>query len=112
LGADRFDFNAIGESKSGRGRDIVTDFTRGEDKIDISTIDANGSASGNGAFTLLAEGAGFNGKKGALTWHQEDRSGTAADVTLVEGDINGDGKADFHIEFTGLIDFSSGDFIL
>jgi hypothetical protein len=33
-------------------------------------------------------------------------------VTLVEGDVNGDGKADFQIELSGLHTLTGADFIL
>jgi hypothetical protein len=33
-------------------------------------------------------------------------------VTIVEGDVDGDGVADFQIECLGNITFHSGDFIL
>jgi hypothetical protein len=33
-------------------------------------------------------------------------------VTFVQGDTNGDGKADFKLELKGVIDLSKGDFVL
>ena len=53
-GADVFEFNATSESGSvTMGRDLITDFTPGEDVIDLETIDAQTSVLGNQAFTLI-----------------------------------------------------------
>lgn len=38
-------------------------------------------------------------------------SGTARDVIIVEGDVNGDGAADFQIQLKGLINLTKGDFV-
>lgn len=38
--------------------------------------------------------------------------GTTNDKTIVEGDVNGDGRADFQVELTGLLHVSKGDFVL
>lgn len=49
-GADRdvFDFNLVSETgKSASTRDVIRDFRVGEDKIDLSTIDANSRSNGN-----------------------------------------------------------------
>lgn len=114
LGADDFDFNTASEiGKAAATRDRITDFVHLQDDIDLSTIDANGSAAGNAAFKLLAtKGAAFTGVKGQLHWFQINAAGTANDKTIVEGDNNGDGKADFQIELTGLKSLTASDFIL
>lgn len=56
-GADRFDFNDIDEFfvVTGNPRDLdrIIDFRRGEDKIDLSTLDANGLLAGNQAFAFV-----------------------------------------------------------
>jgi Ca2+-binding RTX toxin-like protein len=113
-GADDFDFNAVLETgKTASTRDVIRDFVRNVDDIDLSTIDANGTAAGNAAFKFLAaNGAAFTGVKGQLHWFQENPAGTGRDKTIVEGDINGDRRADFQIELTGLITLSKGDFVL
>jgi len=113
-GADDFDFNSVSEiGKTSATRDVIKDFIRNDDDINLATIDANGTASGNTAFTFLsAKGANFTGAKGQLHWYQQNVSGTANDKTIVEGDINGDRIADFQIELTGLITLSIADFIL
>ena len=112
-GADDFDFNSVAEIGKGITRDIIRDFVHLIDDIDLSTIDANGSASGNGAFTLLAvEGAAFTGIRGQLRFDQQNLPGSANDKTIVEGDINGDRTADFQLQLNGLKTLTAGDFIL
>jgi Ca2+-binding RTX toxin-like protein len=111
--ADVFDFNSITESGLGGTRDVITDFTPRSDKIDLATIDANGSGAGNAAFKFLAtNGAAFTGVQGQLRWYQSNPTGTANDKTFIEGDINGDRAADFRIELTGLKALTSVDFVL
>lgn len=92
---------------------MIKDFAHGYDDIDLSTIDANGSAAGSTAFKFLsAKSAAFTGFKGELRWYQINSASNALDKTIIEGDTNGDRKADFHIELTGLKTLTSGDFIL
>jgi Ca2+-binding RTX toxin-like protein len=113
-GADDFDFNTISETgKTSSTRDIIRDFQHLSDDIDLSTIDANGSAAGNTKFSLLAaEGAAFTGVKGQLRWDQQNNAGSANDRTVIEGDVNGNGVADFQIELRGLKTLTASDFIL
>ena len=114
LGPDVFDFDAADEIGKKKGfLDIVTDFRTGEDRIDLSTIDANGSKKGDKAFKFLSpEGSSFTHKAGQLVWDQVDKTGTANDVTFVKGDIDGNGRADFQIQLTGLIDLLKADLVL
>lgn len=112
-GNDRFDFNGLGElGRSAATRDRVTDFSRGHDRLDLSTIDANGPDPGGSFKFNPTEGAAFTGATGELRWFQVNASGTAHDKTIVEGDINGDRHADFQIELTGLKTLAAGDFVL
>jgi serralysin len=56
-GSDTFDYNFLADSGTGVGnRDIIADFERGLDKIDLSTIDANPGVAGNQAFTFIGTG--------------------------------------------------------
>jgi serralysin len=113
-GADVFIFRNVAHSSPGvANRDVITDFTQGEDMIDLSIIDADTAAAGNQAFTFLASvGAAFTGIAGELNFAFEDLEGTDNDKTIIAGDINGDQVADFSIELTGLIDLTAVDFIL
>jgi Ca2+-binding RTX toxin-like protein len=108
---DIFDFNLKGESKKGALRDVITDFDGGVDEIDVSGIDARTGVAGNQKFLWIGKAA-FHEKKGELHYVKLNPAGTANDKTIVSGDINGDGKADFQIELTGLHALHKGDFIL
>ncbi len=112
-GKDTFDFDSALEiGKTSGHRDIIRDFHHAEDRINLATIDTS-SAGGDQAFSFVAkEGAAFTGLKGQLIWDQQNKPGTANDVTLVSGDLNGDHVADFTIELTGLVALTKGDFVL
>ena len=63
---DTFDFNAFNESGVGVGnRDLITDFTTGQDVIDLSTLDASSITAGNQAFTFIGLADFTNGNPGA-----------------------------------------------
>ncbi|MFC5554221.1 M10 family metallopeptidase C-terminal domain-containing protein [Methylobacterium iners] len=89
------------------GVDTIADFVRGQDRIDLSGIDANRRASGDQAFTFLGT-TPFTGVAGQL--HIE--LAAASNVTNVMGDTNGDGMADFMIKLANILPLSQGDFIL
>jgi hypothetical protein len=91
---------------AGSGRDRITDFAHQHgDRIDLSGIDASTKSSGNQAFSYLGA-LPFDGKAGQL------RIRVAGNDTVVEGDVNGDTKADFAITLTGLKALVAGDFVL
>jgi hypothetical protein len=104
-GHDVFDFNAINEiGKTAATRDVILDFKHKTDDIDLKTIDAK-TGGGNQAFTFIGTEA-FHHVKGEL--HYSQKGGH----TIVEGDTNGDGKADFQIDLAGKIALTKIDFIL
>lgn len=104
-GADVFRWReAIHSGATAGTRDIITDFEQGLDKLDLSLLDANTIAGGMQHFTWIGN-AGFTGTAGALRYRHE--SGT----TLVEADLDGNGTADFAIEFLGTHDFTNLDFM-
>ncbi len=104
-GADRFDYNLITDSKFS-ARDKIIDFELGTDKIDLVGIDASTAVSGNQAFTFIGETA-FTNTAGQLIVDTSDPA-----KTVVLGDINGDGVADFAIELTGDLQLTASDFLL
>lgn len=113
-GKDTFVFDSLYGLGKGATRDTITEMWQSEgDRINLFSVDANGTASGNGAFTLLTTvGAAFTGVRGELRYQQYNVSGTANDKTIIYGDVNGDKKADFEIAVMGLETFKAGDFIL
>ena len=105
-GRDLFVFASIAEIGKGAGlRDRIGDFTPGEDRISLAAIDANGQAAGD-AFAWKGLAA-FTRHAGELHARYEGRA-----LTIIEGDVNGDGTADFQIELAGHGLLSSASFIL
>ena len=111
-GNDVFDFNAVAESGVGADvRDVIIDFQHGADQIDLADIDANTARAGDQSFGLIGT-RDFSGKGAELHYQTVDQAGTANDITIVSGDINGDGVADFEIEISGIVQLTRSDFLL
>jgi Ca2+-binding RTX toxin-like protein len=109
-GADTFHYLSIGESR-GANRDVIFDFSESAgDLIDLEAIDAK-KGGANNAFKFIGQQA-FHHKAGELHYVKHNLVGTAHDTTNIEGDVNGDGKADFEIQLTGLHNLTAGDFTL
>ncbi|MGZ8312503.1 MAG: M10 family metallopeptidase C-terminal domain-containing protein, partial [Allosphingosinicella sp.] len=106
-GADTFIYNDKSES-TGLARDIIADFAVG-DLIDLSAIDAD-ETSGVDAFTFIGSAA-FSSTAGQLRAFEDvGQPGR----WFVEGDVDGDGLADFALQVT-VADFdpvTASDFIL
>ncbi len=103
-GADKFIFTKLADSTTS-SYDRIMDFTHGSDKIDLSGIDAETTASGNQAFHWAGAQPMF-GSEGDLFFR------TTLAGSVVEGDVNGDGVADFRILISGVYDMQAADFIL
>jgi serralysin len=113
-GCDLFVFNSTTESGViAATRDVIADFQRGFDKIDLSHIDANSHLAGNQAFTFKGQSNVITpGLEGKLKFYFIDAAGTSNDKTIVHGDVNGDGCPEFQIELSGLHILTASDFIL
>jgi VCBS repeat-containing protein len=110
LGADRFRYQSTAES-GGDLVDQILDFTPGTDRIELDRIDSNSLADGNQAFRWIGSEA-FSGmgaeSAGELRAFEDDGS------WFVEGDTDGDGRADLVIAVTieGTAPLSAADFVL
>ena len=100
-GADLFSFTATTDSATGVNHDVIADFVRGTDKIDLSLIDANVFVAGNQAFTLISSTAAFSAAG------QVKFAGG-----VLYGEVTGDQTADFEIALTGITALAAADFIL
>ncbi len=104
-GNDIFRFNDVLESpKKGSLRDMIFDFKHGQDKIDLSGIDAIAGGADN-SFKWIGK-KGFHHTAGELDFVKSGHK------LVVYGDINGDAKADFSIGFVGLSKLIKADFDL
>ncbi|MFN3671022.1 MAG: right-handed parallel beta-helix repeat-containing protein [Bosea sp. (in: a-proteobacteria)] len=103
-GRDTFVFRAASESGPGAGaRDVIQWFERASDKLDLRMIDANTAVAGDQLFL-------FAGKTSAVEANSVSffHSGK---TTIVQGDVNGDGKADFQIELNEAINLGRDQFL-
>jgi Ca2+-binding RTX toxin-like protein len=102
-GKDVFQFGATNEiGTTTAACDLIADFTRGQDRLDLSAIDANTTVAGNDAFVLLGAGATGFTAAGQLRFANGVLYGnTDADLTTVE----------FALQLTGVRGFSVADFI-
>ncbi|TMM49383.1 calcium-binding protein [Sulfitobacter sabulilitoris] len=93
-GVDTFVFNSAAQIGVGAARDVITDFTSGTDKIDLSALETqfNGAAGlsggGTSSFYYFAGGG------------------------LLIGDADGNGSADWVLELSGAPTIGADDFIL
>lgn len=103
-GNDIFDFNGTGELGLGVAADQIDSFVRGQDRIDLSTIDANAALAGNQAFSFVASFSGSNAT-GQVKY--------AGGVISISTDA--DSAAEYEIQLVGTIPLtalSAADFIL
>lgn len=106
-GADTFVFKTLADSTvSSTGRDTILDFKLSQgDEINLKTIDAILGTTSNDAFHYIGHDA-FTKHAGEL------RAAASGSNTIVSGDVDGNGKADFSILLKGIIELHATDFVL
>jgi serralysin len=98
-GADHFIFYSSTEMGGLSTPDRITDFSQAEgDVIDISTF--------SGTYAFRGDGGLLSGGGKQITYH------FGGGDTVIEGDSNGDGVADFRLLLTGNIPLTANDFLL
>jgi Ca2+-binding RTX toxin-like protein len=103
---DTFRFNLTNESKV-KAADRIMDFHHGQgDLIDLSNIDADTEQMEHQAFHFIGK-HNFHHKAGELHYVKEPHN-----HVFVEGDVNGDGRADFRIDVHHANHLIAGDFVL
>ena len=110
-GIDTFFYSSISDTPSGPSqRDAIVDFQQGQDKIDLTRIDAGLNLAGDQAFFFVFTGNfGANGDLTAYVRYSQVNGNT-----LIQGDLGGDGnfQTDFEILLLGLFNLDDPDFIL
>ncbi len=111
-GIDDFIYRSLADSgKTAAARDVIRDFSaHNSEDINLALIDANTRAAGNQRFKFIGTQA-FDGD-GAASAGALSYSHIGAKRLLVQGDVNGDGRADFSIEVDGVTSLQAADFIL
>lgn len=91
-GNDTFIFSRI-DLQDVQGRDVIGDFKRGADRIDLDFF----------------EGLAFSGRTAAArsVWYEQAKGGVSVQI-----DDTGDGQSDFTIFLTGVTRLAASDFIL
>ncbi|MCD6076483.1 MAG: hypothetical protein K0R89_421 [Ramlibacter sp.] len=102
-GRDVFNFDQAAHSgATAQTRDVISDFMRGMDRIDLSGIDANTVAAGNQAFSYVGAGAFDADATGQLRLENG----------VLYGSTDADAAAEFSIELVGIAELSAADFVL
>lgn len=102
LGNDTFKLMSSADSGiTNLTRDVITDFVRGQDKVDLSAIDANTSKSADQAFTSFISSASSFSKAGQL----QLKDG------ILYGNTDTDASAEFSIALTGITTLALSDII-
>lgn len=105
-GADIFVFDKLDSGKMLAKADTILDFVAGQDRIDLSDIDANAKTIGTEDVFSFIGASAFSKTAGELRY---ELAGSDLDV---QADWNGDGKVDFMIHLTGVTSLAAADFLL
>ena len=100
--ADHFVFRATVDSAVGANKDVIADFVSGQDRLDLSAIDANIPLAGNQRFDFAATSPASFGLWTVAVHGQ----------LVIRLDVTGDARADMEIGITGIASLLEGDVLL
>jgi len=111
-GADQFYYSSVSESRAGSAnRDVINGFSHGFDTISLRDMDANALSAVNERFDFIGTDR-FAGTGASSAGELRVQTLGAANAVIVEGDVNGDGVADFQL-FINQTNYMTGtDFLL
>lgn len=98
-GEDVFRFLLASDSDTAQVADVIQDFRRGDDVIDLAAF-------APAAFTFVGTGAFTGGGSASFGFDK------VAGNVIVQADLNGDGVADFELDLLGAKSVSLSDFVL
>jgi len=99
---DTYVFKTVKDSPAGAGRDVIKDFAPGQDVIDVSDIDADGTTPGQQSFRWVG--------KAKLTGAAQLGYQVSGGNTIVRASTDADPKAELEIELTGVKNLTPADF--
>jgi Ca2+-binding RTX toxin-like protein len=103
-GKDMFVFSSATDSTMA-AQDKIFDFSQAQgDRIDLRGVDASSLAADDQAFSFIA-GSAFHKIAGELRFEVK------AGDTIVQGDVNGDGAADFSFVLDTVVNLKASDFL-
>ena len=112
-GADTFVFGSESAAGNNNLRDVITDFVSGQDRIDLSGIDASqvgrDDRDDNDAFGSVVAASNFSGPA-QIRYHVETVGGVT--YTIVSGNVDIDNSPEFQIGIVGVHQLTAADFIL
>jgi Ca2+-binding RTX toxin-like protein len=113
-GADIFQYTSVEESQNivinGVSQlDQIADFTQGQDKIDLFSIDANPALAGDQAFVFITDPAHYTGDWTGVVWQTTNPQ---TGITTINVSVDGDADAEMQIYMSHPYQFTANDFIL
>jgi Ca2+-binding RTX toxin-like protein len=105
-GNNIYRYFSTGDSEPGN-QDVILDFRRGFDKLDLSAADAGLNVEGNQNFTFIGRND-FSGTRGEVRFY------TSGGALFVQADLHNDGNItpNMEIQLNGLTSIAAADFIL
>ncbi|MGZ8359753.1 MAG: M10 family metallopeptidase C-terminal domain-containing protein [Allosphingosinicella sp.] len=104
-GADAFVWYTADDIGKGSGADTIMDFQSGQDKIDLRALDSILGTPSNDGFSFIGTSA-FSNIAGQLRFQVEGNS------VHIQGDVDGNGIADFDLLVLNTQNLTSSDFLL
>ncbi|MFZ1426586.1 MAG: M10 family metallopeptidase C-terminal domain-containing protein [Geminicoccaceae bacterium] len=101
-GRDTYFIKVVADSPAGAGRDVITDFTPGQDVIDLSNIDADAALPGQQLFRWVG--------KANLTGAAQLGYYVSGGNTIVRASTDADAAAEVEIQLTGQKTLTAADF--
>src|SRR5262249_42665481 len=113
-GGDIFKYTPVEESQNvlinGVNQlDQIVDFTQGQDKIDLSAIDANPNLAGDQAFVFISDPAHYTGDWTGVVW---ETTNPQTGIAMINVSIDGDAAPEMQIYMSHVYQFTASDFIL
>jgi Ca2+-binding RTX toxin-like protein len=104
VGVDFFWYHSIKDSGTTKAtRDTIADFDTTDDIIYLHEIDANTKLAGDDEFNFIGNDKAFVNAGDLRAVHEGGH-------TIIQGDVNGDHKADFSIDLVGTFTMAADDF--